>query len=177
MAQFINGPTNYVELKRSVGNVEKSIVFFMDTHNELNNQTRCDTFDSVDVAQYLYKTIKETTIPLDFFMEIRQNELTKPVGNKKSFYIREVEEMFKSVFIIEKQENRNIVKYSKTNPKVRLHYLDVRDNFDMFKVMEIISKMKSIIKSSVNSEKIKTKQKEKIFELLEQVKFLVGYEK
>ena len=75
MAQFINGPTNYVELKRSVGNVEKSIVFFMDTHNELNNQTRCDTFDSVDVAQYLYKTIKETTIPLDFFMEIRQKRI------------------------------------------------------------------------------------------------------
>ncbi len=174
MAQFVNGPINYVELKGFVGKVEKSFVFFMDTHNELDNQTRCDTFDSVDIAQYLYKIIKKTKIPLDFFMEIRQNELEKPMGNKKSIYIREVEEMFKSVFIIEKQTERNIVKYSKTNPNVRLHYLDVRDNFNMFKVMAIIKKIKLILKSLVNTDKIKTKHKDKIFELLNQVKLLVN---
>ncbi len=173
MAQFVNGPINYVELKGFVGNVKKSFVFFMDTHNELDNQTRCDTFDSVDIAQYLYKIIKETKIPLDFFMEIRQNELNKPMGNKKSIYIREVEEMFKSVFVMKKQTDRNIVKYAKTNHNVRLHYLDIRDNFDMFKVMKIIKKIKLILKSLVNTEKIKTKHKDKIFEYLNQVKLLV----
>ena len=70
MPQFINGPTNFIQLKGTINNIEKNIYLFADRHNSLDNQTRCDSFDSLDISQYLYQLIKNTTIPLDFFLEV-----------------------------------------------------------------------------------------------------------
>jgi len=134
MVKFINGPTNFVYLKGKINNIDKDIYLFFDNHYDLNNQTRCESFDSIDISQYLYNIIKNTKIPLDFFMEIRYSQLEEPLTNKKDIYIKEVIEMFKSEFIIEKDE----VKYSKSNPNVRLHYLDIRDKLDMFYIIHII---------------------------------------
>jgi len=139
MSQLVNGPINYVELTGTINGVEKYITFCMDNHNSLDKQTRCDSFDSIDIAQYLYKKIKDSTCSLDFFMEIRKENINEPVTNKRNIYIEEVMEMFKTEFIIKKELDRNLVKYSKSNPKVRLHWLDIRDNFNMFKLMKIIS--------------------------------------
>ena len=47
----------------------------MDIHQDLDSQTRCDSFDSIDISQYLYKLIKNTTEPLDFFLEIQYENL------------------------------------------------------------------------------------------------------
>ena len=139
MSQFINGPINYVELSGTIDGVEKHITFFMDTHYALDKQTRCESFDSIDIAQYLYKTIKKATCPLDFFMEIKEKNINEPTTNKKNIYIKEVMEMFKSEIIVENEVDRNVVKYAKSNQNVRLHYLDIRDHFNMFKLMEIVT--------------------------------------
>jgi hypothetical protein len=130
MSSYINGPVNYVQLIGNINNIQKNITIFMDVHLDLNNQTRCDSFDSVDISYYLYNVIKNTTSSLDFFMEIRQTDLFTPITNKRDIYINEVINLFRSEFIIEKDK----VKYSKTNENVRLHYLDIRDYLELFYV-------------------------------------------
>ncbi len=147
MTKLINGPINYAELTGVTNGVEKHITFFMDIHNSLDNQTRCESFDSIDIAQYLYKIIKEATCPIDFFIEIKKNNINEPLTNKRNIYIEEVMEMFKSEFVIKKESNRNLVKYAKSNPNVRLHYLDIRDHFNIFKLMKIVdNKIKTNLK-------------------------------
>lgn len=59
----------------------------MDIHYNLENQTRCDTFDSVDISHYLYKKIKNSNSELDFFLEIRMDELKKNKLTKKTFIL------------------------------------------------------------------------------------------
>jgi len=132
---FINGPVNYIQLNGTINNINKNITIFMDTHLDLDNQTRCDSFDSIDISQYLYKLIKETKEKLDFFMEIRDEQIKTPISNKRDIYIRDVIEMFKSEFII----SENKVKYSKSNPNVRLHYLDIRDHLGILYTKNIIN--------------------------------------
>lgn len=138
MPNYINGPTNFAHLSGSINGINKEIYLFFDSHLDINNQTRCESFDSIDISQYLYKLIKNSKTELDFFLEIRQSEINKPLSNKRDIYIQEVAELFKSEFIVEKINNRNKVKYSKSNPNVRLHNLDIRDHFDLFYIMDII---------------------------------------
>ena len=128
------GPTNFAHLSGSINGINKNIFLFSDTHLDLDNQTRCESFDSIDISQYLYKLIKNTTEPLDFFLEIKQSEINKSLSNKRDIYIKDVIEMFKTEFILEKDK----VKYSKSNPNVRLHYLDIRDHLDMFYILHTI---------------------------------------
>ena len=55
MPKYINGPTNYVQLKGKINGYEKNIFLFMDRHYEIDKQTRCESFDSIDISHYLYK--------------------------------------------------------------------------------------------------------------------------
>lgn len=61
------GPVNYVQLSGKINNINKNITIFLDKHMGLDNQTRCDSFDSVDISQYLYQLIVNASKPLDFF--------------------------------------------------------------------------------------------------------------
>lgn len=131
---YINGPTNFAHLSGSINGINKNIFLFSDTHLDINDQTRCDSFDSIDISQYLYKLIKNSKEQLDFFLEIRQSEISKSLSNKRDIYINDVIEMFKSEFSLKGDK----VKYSKSNPHVRLHYLDIRDHLDMFYILHII---------------------------------------
>lgn len=135
MPKFINGPINYVQLEGKINNIDKKITIFLDTHLDINNQTRCESFDSIDISQYLYNMIKDAKNPLDFFMEIRDEQLQIPITNKRDIYIKDIIEMFKSEFLIEKDK----VKYSKSNSNVRLHYLDIRDHFELFYITSQIN--------------------------------------
>jgi len=136
MPSYINGPFNYVQLSGTINNINKNITIFLDVHLDINNQTRCESFDSSDISQYLYKLIKHTQIPLDFFLEVREEQLQELSTNKKDIYIVEVIEMFKTEFIIEKDK----VKYSKSNNNVRLHYLDIRDHLQFHHVTNQLKK-------------------------------------
>ena len=54
MTEYINGLINFANLRGSIGGIDKNIYFFMDSHNDLDNQTRCESFNSIDISQYLY---------------------------------------------------------------------------------------------------------------------------
>jgi len=170
MPQFINGPVNFVQLEGNINNIQKNITIFMDVHLDLNNQTRCESFDSIDISQYLYNQIKTTKISLDFFLEIHDEQLQQQITNKRDIYIKDVIEMFKSEFIIEKDK----VKYSKSNSNsnVRLHYLDIRDHLNIFyignQIINVIIPKLNSLKNDVLTDNILTNN-DKI-NILEQIK-------
>ena len=174
MSKFINGPANYAYLKGFINGVEKDIYLFMDYHYSLDEQTRCESFDSIDISQYLYKLIKQAKISLDFFIEIRIEHIKQPSSTKIDIYIKDVIQMFKSEFIVEKINDKDIVKYSKSNPNVRLHYLDIRDHFDIFYILDIIKydiseNFNLLIKNGYNKEYI-----DKILNNLKTIKHILN---
>ncbi len=76
---------------------------FFDKHLSLDEQTRCKSFNSIDISYYLYRLIKESKKHLDFFMEIGQSQLdNEHISNKKDIYIKEVINLFKSEFTLKK---------------------------------------------------------------------------
>ena len=135
MTQYINGPVNYIQLSGTINNIHKNITIFLDKHFSIDNQTRCESFNSIDIPQYLYKLIKDTNESLDFFLEIRDNQIKEKKSDKKDIYIIDVIEMFKTEFLIENDK----VKYSKSNPNVRFHYLDIRDHLGIFYITQLIN--------------------------------------
>jgi len=138
MTEYINGPTNFANLRGSISGINKNIYFFMDTHYDLDNQTRCESFNSIDISQYLYQKIIEAKQPLDFFMEIRSTNIDTVITNKRDIYIKDVISLFKKESILEKKEDGKVIRHSKSNPIVKLHYLDVRDHLELFDVLNII---------------------------------------
>ena len=46
--------------------------------------------------------------------------------------------LFKTEYMQEKKEDNTISRYSKSNPIVKLHYLDIRDHLELFDVFNII---------------------------------------
>ncbi len=144
--EFINGPTNFAHLQGSINLIEKDIYIFFDKHFDLDEQTRCKSFDSVDISYYLYNVIKEIKEPLDFFMEIRETQINQQISNKKDIYINEVINLFKSEFVIDNLIDKDNVKYSKSNSNVRLHYIDIRDHLNIFYLTNITQKITKYIK-------------------------------
>ena len=175
MPKFINGPINYAYLEGNINGCEKKIYLFMDTHKSLNEETRCESFDSVDISYYLYKKIKDAKERLDIFMEINVIDLEIPITNKKDIYINEVANLFKSEFVVEKINEIENVRYSKTNKNVRLHYLDIRDHLGLFNVLDIIINIKKLLKNHISNtnededEDEKKKLKKKILTNLEDI--------
>ncbi len=90
MPKYINGPVNYIKLFGQVDNIPKNILIFMDKHYDINNQTRCESFDTIDISQFLYNQIKNANEPLDFFMEIRNEQIHQPASYKRDIYIKDV---------------------------------------------------------------------------------------
>ncbi len=125
-------------MKGIVNGVEKKITLFMDKHLGLNEQTRCESFDSIDISHYMYKEIKTTSKQIDFFLEISTDDIKSKQTNKRDIYIREVFEMFKSEFVVEKINDKDTVRYSKSNPNVRLHFFDIREFFDIAEISLIV---------------------------------------
>ena len=138
MIEYINGPTNFAHLQGSIDGIDKNIYFFMDSHYDLDNQTRCKSFNSIDISQYLYQKIIKTKKPLDFFMEIRTSTIDTVITNKRDIYIKDVISLFKTEYIEQKEEDGNVIKHLKSNSNVKLHYLDVRDHLELFNVLNII---------------------------------------
>lgn len=157
--EFIDGPTNYAKLQGIINGVEKEIHIFFDKHLDLDEQTKCKSFNSIDIAYYFYNLIKESTEQFDFFMEVGITELEhKKISNKREIYIKEVIKFFKLEFEVEQKLN---IGKGKTNSNVRLYFFDIRDHLDIFFLTKIINK--KIIKYSdllkeinddINSKKI-----------------------
>jgi hypothetical protein len=175
MPEYINGPTNYAHLNGKINGIEKNIFLFFDKHLDLDEQTRCKSFNSIDITYYLYTLIQDAKDYLDFFMEIRLLQLNDKITNKKDIYINEVINLFKSEFIIDKKDGKDEVKYSKTNSKVRLHYLDIRDCQGIFHLRDIYLKIKKNLDLLKKDEKNKLIYFKKILEYVnlinEEIKF------
>lgn len=84
--EFINGPTNYAILKGTINGIEKNIYLFFDKHLELDELTNCESFNRIDISYYLYRMIRETKDFVDFFMEIRTEQLDVSITNKRDIY-------------------------------------------------------------------------------------------
>lgn len=97
-------------MKGKIDGVEKKIILFMDKHYGLLEQTRCDTSDSIDISHYMYNEIKNTNEELDFFLEITLDEIKSKQTNKRDIYIKELFEMFKSEFVVEKINDTDYVR-------------------------------------------------------------------
>lgn len=113
---LINGPINVIRLEGKVGDIKKVIYLIMDIHQRLYHQTKCPSFSSLDLYQYLAINLKNTNFPIDFMFEITQTYLNQPSEYFKNIYIKEVVEFFKSEYF-----NKN------NNSTVRYHFIDVRD--------------------------------------------------
>ncbi len=154
----INGPINYCHMKGIVNGVEKKITLFMDKHLGLDEQTRCESFDSIDISHYMYKEIKNANQKVDFFLEITTDEIKSKQTNKRDIYIKEVFEMFKSEFVVEKINDKDIIRYSKSNPNVRLHFFDIREFMDIVELSSIVkdkisNSFEKLLQSNDNNQK------------------------
>jgi hypothetical protein len=170
--EYINGPTNYAYLKGNLNGIEKEIHIFFDKHFNLDKQTKCESFNSIDITYYLYRLINESKGPLDFFMEIGIEQLEdKNISNKKDIYMREVVDLFRSEFAFNKNNDLDMnLFYSKTNSNTRLHYFDIRDHMDIFFLTRIINrKIVKYINLFDKTESDKKKCIEKILFYTEQI--------
>jgi hypothetical protein len=116
----INGPLNVVRLEGKINKIKKIIYVFFDIHLDVGNQTKCDDFEAIDIANYLAKEFKRINgKEIDFFMEGRTSELDLFLKDMhfKDKYIAEVIKFFTQNF---KKNNFD---------NVRFHYIDIRDFF------------------------------------------------
>lgn len=131
----INGPLNVARLEGSINGINKVIYLFMDMHIEVERQTECTNIFGRDVQNYLvenFMALNDGPVVYDFFFEISASgtQIQTPDSYKyKDKYIMEINKIFKRVFKYDRKENR--VKISDVFRNVRLHYLDIRDYFEI----------------------------------------------
>lgn len=146
MSNLINGPINLVRLEGNINNINKVIYLFMDYHAPLSLQTKCESYSSIDIVKYLHDSFKNSKNIIDFFFEIEYSQIDRPKNIFKKRYIEEVNSLFKKEF---QKTKENKILPSKSNPNVRLHYIDIRDylendiNYYFSDMDNIINKMKS----------------------------------
>jgi hypothetical protein len=122
---LINGPINAIRLEGSINNINKIIYVFFDYHSPIGLQTECESYDSMNVIQYLYNLFKNTSKSIDFFLEIKQSFIQKKVSPFKNIYIQEIAKMYNKVKFNDK--TKKDIKHN-----VRFHYLDIRDHLEKF---------------------------------------------
>lgn len=117
---LINGPFNVVRLEGLAFGIKKIIYVMFDYHLDIQFQTKCPSFESLDLSQYLATTLKNVKKPIDFMFEITKTEVDRNSPQQyKEKYIREVSSFFK----IEHFKSIN------TAPSMaRYHYIDIRDH-------------------------------------------------
>jgi len=113
---FLNGPINYVKLYNKEKN--KYLYVFMDFHEKIDYQQKCESINSIDVDKYLYHIIKESEINIDFFLEIYPTSINNNIDPSiNHIYIGALREKFKKLYNdLEIKKKKNI----------RLHYIDIR---------------------------------------------------
>lgn len=123
----INGPINILFLTGKVEGIDKHIHLFCDAHIHEKDQTKCPD-NGINIDRYFDKLFKKvsqspTSQIYDFFMEIKPSSVRTTHNKKNKNYINTVLDLFVQHF---KTENLK-VKTPDMYPKIRLHYIDVRD--------------------------------------------------
>lgn len=131
----INGPLNVVRLQGTINGIYKVIYLFMDIHEDVSKQTECTNIFSKDIQNYFsenFYSLNDGKKIYDFFFEITPSRIQYPnleYRKYKDKYIMEVNKLFKRVFKYDKSQNK--VGISDIFKNVRLHYLDIRDYFEI----------------------------------------------
>lgn len=137
---LINGPINIVRMEGHINDIKKVAYFYLDVHVNIKKQTRCPSFDSLDLYQYFSNNLHKSNHTIDFMFEITQNYLNKSPYNFKDIYIKEVVDFF----------NYNYNKKDNTN--IRYHFIDIRDY--IFNTINHYNHKLNIIINEINSNNI-----------------------
>ena len=139
---FLNGPINYFKLT----NGHKTIYIFLDVHEDITIQRKCEETYSIDIDKYIFEILKNNE-NIDFFLEIFPKNLKENFSKINYKYILELRKKFKTMYEKLKTENKK---------SVRLHYIDIRDfmlfNYIWESLMVIFNNFKSI--DTYNLEKL-----------------------
>ena len=113
---FLNGPINYVKLYNKEDN--KFLYVFMDWHENIEYQKKCDSIHSIDIDNYLFHILEEAKINIDFFLEIYPTDINDNTENSRinHKYIQTLINKFKKLY-------NNL----KNKKNIRLHYINIRD--------------------------------------------------
>jgi len=148
---LINGPINIARVEGKINGIKKVLYLFMDYHLEVHDQSKCDSFDSIDFQNFLSIEFKKMTNDkiLDFFFEANRNldSWLPPLHYRKKYIL----EVFKYFHHNIKLEGRKVLG-TKVSKNIRFHYADIRNYTDLF--MEIpIHQMLSHMNSVLHSDK------------------------
>lgn len=113
---FLNGPINYIKLYNQEKN--KYLYVFMDYHEKIDYQQKCDSLHSIDIDKYLHHILEEADINIDFFLEIYPTAINNDRDTSINYkYILALREKFNKLYYdLEIKKKKNI----------RLHYIDIR---------------------------------------------------
>jgi hypothetical protein len=113
---FLNGPINYIKLYNEEKN--KYLYVFMDYHEKIDYQQKCDSLHSIDIDKYLHHILEEADINIDFFLEIYPTSINNNLDTSTNYiYLGALREKFKKLYNdLEIKKKKNI----------RLHYIDIR---------------------------------------------------
>lgn len=123
----VSGPLNMARLEGNIDGIHKVIYLLMDYHLPLEEQTVCPGFRAPTLKQLLIQEFDKTKHHLDFMLETYPTTMVKQNHFYSMKYIWEIQEIAKRSFNIEKKGTK--VLGSVEFPNVRLHYLDIRDEF------------------------------------------------
>lgn len=114
---LVNGPINVVRLEGNLYGIKKILYIFMDYHADVEYQTQCQNFDSIDITQYMINMFKQSDkdINIDLFFETTSTEIMSKQYPFRGRYIDELNKYFRYGYKERPFEN------------IRFHYIDIRD--------------------------------------------------
>jgi hypothetical protein len=131
--KLINGPVIIMRLEGNINGINKVFYLFGDDHKNLEEETKCSSYNSEDFIQYFRKTMKNTdkNINYDFFLEMEKNDIFfnesfEKLYEKKFNYLLEIRKFFKY-----KQMNKSKNNNNKEKNNLTVYYCDIRDYFDI----------------------------------------------
>lgn len=134
---LVNGPVNAIRLEGQINGVNKIVYLFADCHQSISNETKCDSFVSIDFVKFFYETMEKTNkeINFDFFFEnysnvdmFEQYKYSNYAHREK--YLDEIRKYVDSDMNMNRHaENKGAIYEnigSKSFKNLKLHYLDIR---------------------------------------------------
>ena len=119
---YINGPVNFFRLR----NKDKEIYIFFDYHINIETQTDCDNYNSINIDKYFLKFFLNNKDNIDFFLESERYSNNIDDNNRNSIYINKIRHMFKKYY-----------KKNKDYQYLKLHDIDIRQNTLLWFTYEI----------------------------------------
>jgi hypothetical protein len=116
--KYVSGPVASVYLEGTIGLKKKKILLLGDWHYNMEDQTECENYNSINIKQYLINLFKKSNKDIDFFLEISKSMYPDYDKSKKTYtdiYLNNLRNFFYKE-----------TKHSKFK-NTRFHYSDIRD--------------------------------------------------